>query len=71
MVLCDRGFEDFEEVCTRLSALLIDNREINNLRLVRVRPSEVSTVKDGYTAELCTVNQQNMSNSSQDSILGS
>ena len=71
MVLCDHGFEDFEEVCTSSSALLIDNREINDLRLVRVRPSEVSTVKDGYTAELCTGNQQSMSNSSQDSILGS
>ena len=71
MVLCDHGFENFEEVCTSLSALLIDNRDINNLCLVRVRPSEVSTVKDGYSAELCTGNQQNMSNSSQDSILRS
>ena len=71
MVLCDHGFEDFEEVCTSSSALLIDNREINDLRLVRGRSSEVSTVKDGYTAELCTGNQQNMTHSSQDSILGS
>lgn len=71
MLLCDHGFEDFGKVCTSLSALFIDNRQMNDLRLVRVRPSEVSVVKAGYTAEICIGNQKNMNNSSQDSVWGS
>lgn len=53
--MCDHGFKECGEVGTSLSALFIDNREINDLDLIRVQKSLASSM-----AEICIDNQRNI-----------
>lgn len=45
---------------TSLSALFIDNSEIDDLHLVLARPQKGSAPKAGYIAEICLHDQQNI-----------